>query len=140
MAHVVTLPPIEVVQVLEAISGTPTGGAMACRFLQAKWYDLQARMGHGTVYFANVVSAITQFGATKFDYDEVTFAKCSKVYTYLKLNFLQLKSLVHRFGDGPGMRTLNMTLRSVAANVEWVARSQTAIFTWVESNENIRRR
>lgn len=76
MAHVVTLPPAEVVQVLEAIAGTPTGGAMACRFLQAKWYDLQARMGSGTVYFANVVSAITQFGATKFDYDEVRFSTC----------------------------------------------------------------
>lgn len=52
----------------------------------------------------------------------------------------QLKSLVHRFGDGPGMRTLNMTLKSVAANVEWVARSQNAIFNWVESHENVGRR
>ncbi len=47
-------------------------------------------------------------------------------------NSFQLKSLVHRFGDGPGMRTLNMTLSSVAANVEWVSRSQSAIFNWVE--------
>lgn len=54
--------------------------------------------------------------------------------------FLQLKSLVHRFGDGPGMRTLNMTLKSVAANVEWVSRSQNAIFNWVESNSSRRRR
>lgn len=52
----------------------------------------------------------------------------------------QLKSLVHRFGDGPGMRTLNMTLKSVAANVEWVSRSQNSIFNWVESNDNIGRR
>lgn len=71
LSHVVTLPPTEVVQVLEAISGTPTGGAMACRFLQAKWYDLQSKMGAGSIYFAKVISAITQYGATKFDYDEV---------------------------------------------------------------------
>lgn len=51
---------------------------------------------------------------------------------------LQLKSLVHRFGDGPGMPTLNMTLKSVAANVEWVSRSQKAIFNWVETVDAIR--
>lgn len=67
----ITLPPNEVVQVLQAIAGTPTGGAMACRFLQAKWYDLQSKMGAGSVNFAKVISAITQYGATKFDYDEV---------------------------------------------------------------------
>lgn len=50
----------------------------------------------------------------------------------------QLKSLVHRFGDGPGVRTLNMTLRSVAANVEWVSRSQKTIFNFVETVDNIR--
>lgn len=47
---------------------------------------------------------------------------------------LQLKSLVHRFGRGPGMDVLNMTLSSVASNVEWVARSQTSLYKWVESN------
>lgn len=57
---------------LQAIAGTPTGGAMACRFLQAKWYDLQSKMGAGSVNFAKVISAITQYGATKFDYDEVS--------------------------------------------------------------------
>lgn len=71
LSHVITLPPNEVVQVLQAIAGTPTGGAMACRFLQAKWYDLQSKMGAGSVNFAKVISAITQYGATKFDYDEV---------------------------------------------------------------------
>lgn len=138
----ITLPPTEVVQVLQAIAGTPTGGAMACRFLQAKWYDLESKMGAGSVNFAKVISAITQYGATKFDYDEV----CSYLISFyfsIELRFLfrfQLKSLVHRFGDGPGMRTLNMTLKSVAANVEWVSRSQNSIFNWVESNENIGRR
>lgn len=44
---------------------------MACRFLQAKWYDLEAQMGRGSINFAKVISAITQYGATKFDYDEV---------------------------------------------------------------------
>lgn len=158
LSHVITLPPTEVVQVLQAIAGTPTGGAMACRFLQAKWYDLESKMGAGSVNFAKVISAITQYGATKFDYDEV----CSKIDVmnddsfFCKLNLtrifslemliiifmidFQLKSLVHRFGDGPGMRTLNMTLKSVAANVEWVSRSQNAIFNWVESNENVGRR
>lgn len=65
------LPTVEVVQVLQAIAGTPTGGAMACRFLQAKWFELETRLGHGTLSFAKVISAITQYGATKFDYDEV---------------------------------------------------------------------
>lgn len=83
LSHVITLPPTEVVQVLQAIAGTPTGGAMACRFLQAKWYDLQGKMGPGSVNFAKVISAITQYGATKFDYDEVSsfhfyFVKNSK--------------------------------------------------------------
>lgn len=81
LAHVVTLPQTEVVQVLEAVAGTPTGGAMACRFLQAKWFDLQARMGRGSVFFAQVVSAITQYGATKFDYDEVTELVRFRAYT-----------------------------------------------------------
>lgn len=72
LSHVITLPPNEVVQVLQAIAGTPTGGAMACRFLQAKWYDLEAKIGAGSVNFAKVISAITQYGATKFDYDEVS--------------------------------------------------------------------
>lgn len=71
LSHVITLPPNEVVQVLKAIAGTPTGGAMACRFLQAKWYELQSKMGAGSINFARVISAITQYGATKFDYDEV---------------------------------------------------------------------
>lgn len=75
----VTLPPTEVVQVLEAISGTPTGGAMACRFLQAKWYDLQSKMSAGSVHFAKVISAITQYGATKFDYDEVNSVKHNNI-------------------------------------------------------------
>lgn len=146
----ITLPPNEVVQVLQAIAGTPTGGAMACRFLQAKWYDLEAKIGAGSVNFAKVISAITQYGATKFDYDEViwlnidewknkTISSIKKKTKYLFI-YLQLKSLVHRFGDGPGMRTLNMTLKSVAANVEWVSRSQNAIFNWVESHENVGRR
>lgn len=72
LTHVITLPPNDVVQVLKAIAGTPTGGAMACRFLQAKWYDLQSKLGAGTIDFARVISAITQYGATKFDYDEVS--------------------------------------------------------------------
>lgn len=70
------MPPTEVVQVLQAIAGTPTGGAMACRFLQAKWYDLESKMGAGSVNFAKVISAITQYGATKFDYDEVCYIQC----------------------------------------------------------------
>ncbi|XP_062123522.1 LOW QUALITY PROTEIN: endoplasmic reticulum aminopeptidase 2 [Drosophila sulfurigaster albostrigata] len=115
LSHVTMLPTEEVVQVLKAIAGTPTGGAMACRFLQAKWFELEKRLGPGTISFAKVISAITQYGATKFDYDE-------------------LKSLVHRFGRGQGMSVLNMTLSSVASNVEWVARSQTALYKWVESN------
>lgn len=72
LSHVITLPTSEVVQVLEAIAGTPTGGAMACRFLQAKWLTLQSKLGAGSVNFARVISAITQYGATKFDYDEVS--------------------------------------------------------------------
>uniref|UniRef100_A0A182J2S0 Aminopeptidase n=1 Tax=Anopheles atroparvus TaxID=41427 RepID=A0A182J2S0_ANOAO len=114
LSHVITLPVFEIVQVLEAIAGTPTGGAMACRFLQAKWFDFQSKLGRGTVHFARVISAITQYGSTKFDYDE-------------------LKSLVDRFGDGPGLKLLNMTLSTVAANVEWVSRSQASIYSWIES-------
>lgn len=82
LSHVITLPPNEVVQVLQAIAGTPTGGAMACRFLQAKWYDLEAKIGAGSVNFAKVISAITQYGATKFDYDEVSHM-ISKDFIYL---------------------------------------------------------
>ncbi|XP_037954281.1 endoplasmic reticulum aminopeptidase 2 isoform X2 [Teleopsis dalmanni] len=118
LSRVTMLPTVEVVQVLQAIAGTPTGGAMACRFLQAKWFELESRLGQGTTGFAKVISAITQYGATKFDYDE-------------------LKSLVHRFGRGSGMGILNMTLSSVAANVEWVARSQTSLYKWIESNLHI---
>ncbi|EDW25078.1 GL23039 [Drosophila persimilis] len=121
LSHVTMLPTEEVVQVLKAIAGTPTGGAMACRFLQAKWFELEKRLGPGTISFAKVISAITQYGATKFDYDE-------------------LKSLVHRFGRGQGMSVLNMTLSSVASNVEWVARSQTSLYKWVESNLHSHRR
>ena len=58
--------------IFSAIAGTPTGGAMACRFLQAKWYELESKLGAGTIDFAKVISAITQYGATKFDYDEVS--------------------------------------------------------------------
>jgi len=73
LSHVTMLPTEEVVQVLKAIAGTPTGGAMACRFLQAKWFELEKRLGPGTISFAKVISSITQYGATKFDYDEVCF-------------------------------------------------------------------
>lgn len=83
LSHVITLPPNEVVQVLQAIAGTPTGGAMACRFLQAKWYDLQTKMGAGSVNFAKVISAITQYGATKFDYDEVSLFDSAKKISIL---------------------------------------------------------
>lgn len=136
LSHVTMLPTAEVVQVVQAIAGTPTGGAMACRFLQAKWFDLEKRMGQGTIAFAKVISAITQYGATKFDYDEVCRIILNLIYNYYNFNtfFLQLKSLVHRFGRGPGMDVLNMTLSSVASNVEWVARSQTSLYKWVESN------
>lgn len=91
LSHVITLPPTEVVQVLQAIAGTPTGGAMACRFLQAKWYDLESKMGAGSVNFAKVISAITQYGATKFDYDEVR-SKCKpvKMFKFLTI-FSKLK-------------------------------------------------
>lgn len=68
----ITLPPSEFILVLESIAGTPTGGAMACRFLQAKWFVLQSKFGQGSINFARVISAITQYGATKFDYDEVS--------------------------------------------------------------------
>lgn len=46
---------------------------MACRFLQAKWFDLQKRFGRGSANFAKVISAITKYGANKFDYDEVNY-------------------------------------------------------------------
>lgn len=72
LSHVITLPPSEFILVLESIAGTPTGGAMACRFLQAKWFVLQSKFGQGSINFARVISAITQYGATKFDYDEVS--------------------------------------------------------------------
>ncbi|XP_029723553.2 endoplasmic reticulum aminopeptidase 2 isoform X1 [Aedes albopictus] len=120
LSHVITLPVTEIVQVLQAIAGTPTGGAMACRFLQAKWLDFQSKLGKGSVDFARVISAITQYGSTKFDYDE-------------------LKSLVERFGDGPGMKILNMTLSMVAANVEWVSRSQSSIYSWIESKYQLKK-
>lgn len=49
---------------------------MACRFLQAKWFDLQKRFGRGSANFAKVISAITKYGANKFDYDEVIAENC----------------------------------------------------------------
>lgn len=73
LAQVISLPTNELVEILESIAGTPTGGAMACRFLQAKWNELQVKLGHGSVAFARVITAITQYGATKFDYDEVRY-------------------------------------------------------------------
>lgn len=114
-----------------------TGGAMACRFLQAKWFDLQKRFGRGSINFAKVITAITKYGANKFDYDEVSvFAQKQKVLNDLSCQrlFLQLKSLVERFGEGPGMQLLTMTLRTVAANVEWIRKSHSTIYTWVEKN------
>lgn len=48
--------------------------------------------------------------------------------------YLQLKSLVDRFGDGPGIQLLTMTLRTVAANVEWISKSHSTIYAWVEQN------
>ncbi|KXJ83927.1 hypothetical protein RP20_CCG026954, partial [Aedes albopictus] len=51
----------------------------------------------------------------------------------------QLKSLVERFGDGPGMKILNMTLSMVAANVEWVSRSQSSIYSWIESKYQLKK-
>lgn len=66
-----TLPISEIIPTLEAISSTTTGGAMACRFLQAKWFDLQKRFGRGSLNFAKIINAITRYGANKFDYDEV---------------------------------------------------------------------
>uniref|UniRef100_A0A182QSM3 Aminopeptidase n=1 Tax=Anopheles farauti TaxID=69004 RepID=A0A182QSM3_9DIPT len=80
LSHVITLPVFEIVQVLDAIAGTPTGGAMACRFLQAKWFDFQSKLGRGTIQFARVISAITQYGSTKFDYDENPFRWLTLIY------------------------------------------------------------
>lgn len=71
LSFVTTLPSNEVFPTLEAIASTPTGGAMACRFLQAKWFDLQKRFGRGSTDFARVITSITRYGANKFDYDEV---------------------------------------------------------------------
>lgn len=90
LTYVMTLPSPEITPTLEAIASTPTGekhyrikyeksknvflstgGAMACRFLQAKWFDLQKRFGRGSTNFAKVISAITKYGANKFDFDEV---------------------------------------------------------------------
>lgn len=97
LTYVMTLPSAEITPTLEAIASTPTGtnvyqfmrwiecllnfqlsstgGAMACRFLQAKWFDLQKRFGRGSINFAKVISAITKYGANKFDYDEVNLCK-----------------------------------------------------------------
>lgn len=72
LSFVTSLPTPEIIEVLEAISSTPTGGAMACRFLQAKWSDLQKRFGRGSMKFAKVITAITKYGANRFDYDEVS--------------------------------------------------------------------
>lgn len=81
LSYVMTLPTTEIIPTLEAISSTPTGGAMACRFLQAKWFDLQKRFGRGSINFAKVISAITKYGANKFDYDEVRiFYLLLKIY------------------------------------------------------------
>lgn len=115
---------------------------MACRFLQAKWNDLQAKLGAGSEQFAQVITAITQFGASKFDYEEVRRSFCPFIEGFCLTFggfslFLQLKSLVERFGYGPGMRVLNMTLRSVATNVEWVSRSQRELSSWLDSFEHM---
>jgi ERAP1-like C-terminal domain len=72
LSYVMTLPTVEITPTLEAIASTPTGGAMACRFLQAKWFDLQKRFGRGSINFAKVIASITKYGANKFDYDEVS--------------------------------------------------------------------
>lgn len=71
LAQVIYLQKEELVEILDSIAGTPSG-AMACRFLQAKWNELQMKLGSGSVAFAQVITAITQYGATKFDYDEVS--------------------------------------------------------------------
>ncbi|XP_055850973.1 endoplasmic reticulum aminopeptidase 2 [Episyrphus balteatus] len=118
LSHITLLPTTEVVEVLQSIAGTPVGGAIACRFLQANWYDLQSRLGEGSVSFAKVISTITQYGSTNFDYDE-------------------LKSLLHRFGHGPGLDILKMTVQTVASNKEWVARSQSSLYKWIEHNLNV---
>lgn len=88
LSYATMLPTSEVVVILKAIAGTPTGGAMACRFLQAKWFDLQARLGQGSLAFAKVISSITQYGATKFDYDEVSLLYISDEIINLHFNFL----------------------------------------------------
>ncbi|XP_055909262.1 endoplasmic reticulum aminopeptidase 2 [Eupeodes corollae] len=73
LSHITLLPTAEIVEVLQSIAGTPIGGAIACRFLQANWFDLQSRLGEGSVSFAKVISIITQYGSTNFDYDEVLY-------------------------------------------------------------------
>lgn len=99
-----TLPTAEIIPTLEAISSTPTGGAMACRFLQAKWFDLQKRFGKGSINFAKVISAITKFGANKFDYDEVNLIKFSLInlfkhfYSYVSAK-IPCRSFWRRLGN-----------------------------------------
>lgn len=77
---------------------------MACRFLQAKWYDLQAKMGPGSIHFAKAISAITQYGATKFDYDEVIiFIFFVKIIRYTRSNSILCDIILVRgtfFGFG----------------------------------------
>lgn len=118
LSHITLLPTAEVVEVLQSIAGTPVGGAIACRFLQANWYDLQSRLGEGSMNFAKVISIITQYGTTNFDYEE-------------------LQSLLHRFGSGPGLHLLKMTVETVASNREWVSKSQISLYKWIEHNLNV---
>lgn len=78
---------------------------MACRFLQAKWFDLQKRFGRGSTNFAKVISAITKYGANKFDYDEVIGRRRLNVIVSLSIFLFLAKIPRGSFRRWPGNAT-----------------------------------
>ncbi|XP_066255197.1 endoplasmic reticulum aminopeptidase 2-like isoform X2 [Euwallacea similis] len=110
-----TIRPEDVKVVLAVVAANPEGKLLAWRHLKAYWSTMYTLFGNSTSMMGGLISAVTAYLSTPYDYYEVT--------TYF--NGMNVESAT---------RPLDQSLEIIQLNINWLNNNKKDIYTWLRQN------
>ncbi|CAG9759897.1 unnamed protein product [Ceutorhynchus assimilis] len=112
-----TIKPEDVKIVLAVVAANPEGKLLAWRHLKAYWPTMHSLFGNSTSMMGSLISAVTAYLSTPYDYYEVT--------TYF--NGMNVES---------ASRALEQSLEIIQLNINWLNKNKEDIYTWLRRKVN----
>ncbi|XP_044741725.1 endoplasmic reticulum aminopeptidase 1-like isoform X2 [Chrysoperla carnea] len=102
--------------VLSSVATNPKGQLLAWRHLKAYWSDIHTLFGNESQALGNLISTVTSYLSTPYDYQEVM-------------------SYFEKIDIGPAKIALNQSLEMIRLNIQWMNHNENDISNWLKQNQ-----